>query len=159
MVKIPDLTRATLSKEEKRLLKEEERIERKIARHRAFASTLQTTSKQLIWLFSVFGVIWITCSYILAFMNKGQIAEALSSNVCTVVIGQMAMYLLTKTVENCSKYNDKLFGKSNDAALVREGVVGSTCEPVTPTESCTDVPPEPDINPDDVQNDMTDQPC
>ena len=71
-----------------------------------------STTKQLIWLFSINGILWIWCSYILAFMDKIQIAESLSSNVCTIVIGQMAMYLVTKTVENVFRYNDKLGGRS-----------------------------------------------
>lgn len=76
------------------------------------AKTLATTSKQLIWLFSVNGIAWIWCSYILAFMGRDQIAEALSSNVCTVVIGQMICYLVTKTVENVFQYNDIFHNRS-----------------------------------------------
>ena len=90
-------------------------------RKNAFAKTLQSTSKQLIWLFSINGILWIWCSYALAFMDKMQIAESLSSNVCTVVLGQMGMYLITKTLENCFKYNEGgIFGTSNQKQLDRE---------------------------------------
>lgn len=83
-----------------------------------FQKTLQTTSKQLIWLFSINGILWIWCSYLLAFMGKDQIAESLSSNVCTVVLGQMGMYLITKTMENVFKFNNGgLFGTSNEQEL------------------------------------------
>lgn len=71
----------------------------------SFAESLMNTTKQLIWLFSINGILWIWCSYILAFADKAQIAEALSSNVCTIVIGQMAMYIISKTVENVFKFN------------------------------------------------------
>lgn len=81
------------------------------------ASTLATTSKQLIWLFSVNGIAWIWCSYILAFMGKEQIAEALSSNVCSVIIGQMGCYLVTKTVENVFQYNN-IFGPKANGIIV-----------------------------------------
>ena len=101
--------------------KERKREETKRYAHDRFLRSLQTTSKQLLWLFSINGVLWIWCSYVLAFMDKAQIAEALSSNVCTVIIGQMCMYLVSKTVENVFKYND-LGGKSNIGALKNEGV-------------------------------------
>lgn len=67
--------------------------------------TLATTSKQLIWFFAINGVLWIWCSYILAFIGKEQIAESLSSTVCQVIIGTCVAYLVTSTVENVSKYN------------------------------------------------------
>lgn len=73
---------------------------------KAIASTFSTTSKQLVWMFSINGMLWIWCSYILAFLDKAVIAEQLSSNVCTVVIGQMVCYLVTSTIENSLKYND-----------------------------------------------------
>ena len=70
------------------------------------AKTLATTSKQLIWFFSINGAIWIWCSYILAFMGKDQVVESLSSTVCTVIIGTLVAYLVTSTVENVFHYND-----------------------------------------------------
>lgn len=75
----------------------------------ALAKTLATTSKQLVWVYAINSVLWIWCSYLLAFMNKYQIAETLSSTVCTIVIGQLAFYLVTSTIENIFKYND-IFG-------------------------------------------------
>lgn len=75
----------------------------------ALAKTLATTSKQLVWVYAINSVLWIWCSYLLAFMNKCQIAETLSSTVCTIVIGQLAFYLVTSTIENIFKYND-IFG-------------------------------------------------
>lgn len=70
------------------------------------AATFATTSKQLVWVYTINGIAWIWCSYILAFMGREQIAESLSSNVCSVVIGQIGFYLVTKTVENIFKYNN-----------------------------------------------------
>lgn len=72
----------------------------------ALGKTLASTSKQLVWVYTLNGIAWIWCSYILAFMDKFQIAETLSGNVCTVVIGQIGFYLVTKTFENVFKYND-----------------------------------------------------
>ena len=72
----------------------------------SLAANLMSTTKQLVWLFSINGILWIWCSYVLAFMDKVQIAESLSSNVCTVVLGKLGMYLITKTVENVFRYNN-----------------------------------------------------
>lgn len=103
-------------------------------RKNALAKTLQSTSKQLIWLFSINGILWIWCSYALAFMDKMQIAESLSSNVCTVVLGQMGMYLITKTLENCFKYNEGgIFGTSNKKQLDREVYVDTDGDGVPDT--------------------------
>jgi len=72
----------------------------------ALAKSFATTSKQLVWVYTINGIAWIWCSYILAFMGREQIAEALSSNVCSVVIGQIGFYMVTKTIENIFKYNN-----------------------------------------------------
>ena len=71
-----------------------------------------STTKKLIWLLTINGILWIWCSYALAWFDKIQIAESLSSNVCTVIIGQTLGYLITKTVENVFRYNPKLGGES-----------------------------------------------
>lgn len=73
--------------------------------------TMATTSKQLVWIFSLNAIIWIYCSYVLAFMGKEQIAESLSSNVCSVIIGELCLYLVTSTVESIFKYNEFSFSR------------------------------------------------
>lgn len=62
------------------------------------------TSKKLVWIIVISGIVWISLSYVLAFQDKIQIAESLSSNVCNVVIGTVIAYFLSKTAENISKY-------------------------------------------------------
>lgn len=69
------------------------------------AETFATTSKQIVWIFTINGVLWIWCSYILAFQGAYQIAESLSSSVCNIVIGQMGFYLVTSTISNVAKYS------------------------------------------------------
>ncbi len=44
---------------------------------------------RLLW----FGCIWITLSYVLAFIGSVQIAESLSSTVATVIISTILGYL------------------------------------------------------------------
>ena len=97
-------------------------------RKNAFSKTLQSTSKQLIWLFSINGILWIWCSYILAWFDKVQIAESLSSNVCSVIIGQTLGYFITASVKNIFRYNPKLGGQST-----YPGDTPSVSEPTDPT--------------------------
>lgn len=137
-------------------------------RKNALAKTLQSTSKQLIWLFSINGILWIWCSYALAFMDKMQIAESLSSNVCTVVLGQMGMYLITKTLENCFKYNEGgIFGTSNKKQLDREVYVdtdgdGVPDTPISEVNSTSDydtgavtVPSDDTVSVDNTEEDIS----
>ena len=73
---------------------------------------MMTTAKQIIWLLTINGILWVWCSYVLAWFDKIQIAESLSSNVCTVILGQTIGYLITKTVENVFRYNPRFGGDS-----------------------------------------------
>lgn len=130
------------TKEQKR----EIRSNRAAALSYQLAKTLQTTSKQLLWLFSINGVLWIWCSYILAFMGRDQIAESLSSNVCTIVIGQMGFYLVTKTVENVFQYND-IFAKRNLNTNSTTSVTSSPEEVITPEVVVPNVPEAPIVMP------------
>lgn len=52
------------------------------------------------------GMMW--CSYILAWFGRGDIAESLSQTIATTVIGVTIPYLVTKTIENISKYGSRL---------------------------------------------------
>ena len=72
--------------------------------------TTSSTAKQLMWFLTVNAVIWIYMSYLLAWFGKDQIAESLSTNVCTVILGGMIGYLTSSTIQNLSKYNPKLGG-------------------------------------------------
>lgn len=138
-------------KADKKLKKEQKRAKTRKNLYDALARTLITTTKQLIWWFTINGTIWIYCSYILAFMQRDQIAESLSSNVCTVIIGSLVMYVISKTVENAFKYNE-LGGKSNPDALRKDGIYYE--QPVESVEA--DPEPEPEdgaecfVNPADL---------
>ena len=86
---------------------EEEKVE-----ERSFLRFMNTTSKLVIWICIITSTVWISLSYVLAFIGREQIAESLSSNVCTVVVGQVIAYFVTKTTENIFRYNPKLGGAS-----------------------------------------------
>lgn len=67
-----------------------------------------STSKLLVWIIVINALAMMWCSYILAWFDKIAIAESLSSTVTQVIIGTALGYLLTKTVENVSKYGSRL---------------------------------------------------
>lgn len=49
-------------------------------------------------------IIMMYLSYVLAWFGKTDIAEELSKTIVTAVIGVVIPYLITKTLENISKY-------------------------------------------------------
>lgn len=57
-------------------------------------------------LYNSIGMMW--CSYILAWFGKVDIAESLSKTVASAIVGVTIPYLVTKTVENVSKYGSRL---------------------------------------------------
>ena len=63
------------------------------------------TMKRIIWVCLLNGIAWVWCSYILAWMDKVQIAESLSQVAVTEIIGVVLAYALKSAVENLSKYN------------------------------------------------------
>lgn len=63
------------------------------------------TSKKIIWVCLFNGFAWVWCSYILASLDKMQIAESLSQVAVTEIIGVVLVYCLKSAVENLSKHN------------------------------------------------------
>ncbi len=57
-----------------------------------------------VWLMAN-GTAWIWCSYLLAYMGKEEIAEALSKVVATEILGVFALYAIKALFENISKNN------------------------------------------------------
>lgn len=63
------------------------------------------TMKVIVWACVLNGFAWIWCSYILAALDKAQIAETLSTAAVTEIIGAVLAYALKSLVENLSKNN------------------------------------------------------
>lgn len=63
------------------------------------------TMKKIVGVCLANGILWIWCSYILAWMDKTQIAESLSSVAVTEIIGVVLAYAIKSAVENLSKNN------------------------------------------------------
>ena len=59
---------------------------------------MQEFSKKVVWLLMINSVIWIYLSYGLAFLNRPQIAETLSTTIVAEVIAVTLIFLLEITV-------------------------------------------------------------
>lgn len=81
--------------------KQKPKEDKDVKRLRLFDSFM----KLITFVVIMHGLTMVTFSYILAFMDKMQIAESLSQTVVTEIIGPFTVYGITKTIENISKYN------------------------------------------------------
>ena len=64
------------------------------------------TMKKVVWVCLANGFAWVWCSYILAYLDKMQIAESLSQVAVTEIIGVVLAYAIKSLVENLSKNNN-----------------------------------------------------
>ena len=65
----------------------------------------QETMKRIVWACIINGFAWVWCSYILAALDRVQIAEELSKVALTEIIVPVAVYAIKSGVENLSKNN------------------------------------------------------
>lgn len=63
------------------------------------------TMKRVLWVCVSNGFAWVWCSYILAALDKPQIAEELSKVALIEIIVPVAVYAFKSVVENLSKNN------------------------------------------------------
>lgn len=63
------------------------------------------TMKRVVWACVINGFAWVWCSYILAALDKPQIAEELSKVALAEIIVPVAVYAIKSVVENLSKNN------------------------------------------------------
>ena len=88
-----------------------------------------STAKRLMWILTINAILWIWCSYVLAWFDKTQIAESLSSNVCNVVIGTVIAFLVTQSVSAIFRYNPKFGGDSSyPTDVAARGTTNTTTE-------------------------------
>lgn len=84
------------------------------------------TMKRVVWACVLNGFAWVWCSYILAALDKPQIAEELSKVALAEIIAPVVVYAIKSAVENLSKNNhwpDKM-QPSEDSSPEDEGGVG-----------------------------------
>ena len=63
------------------------------------------TMKRFVWACVINGFAWVWCSYILAALDKPQIAESLSQVALAEIIVPVAVYAGKSAIENLSKNN------------------------------------------------------
>ena len=63
------------------------------------------TMKRVVWACVGNGFAWVWCSYILAALDKPQIAEELSKVALVEIIAPVVVYAVKSVVENLSKNN------------------------------------------------------
>lgn len=74
------------------------------------------------------GMMWM--SYILAWFDHEEIAQNLSNTVATSIVAVVIPYLITKTIENVSKYGSRLnkTTKDFDNVSLEKSVTDGTTE-------------------------------
>lgn len=90
------------------------------ASHRQEKPKMETT-KKVIWICLINGFAWVWCSYILAYLDKVQIAESLSQVAVTEIIGVVLAYCIKSAVENLSKNNHWPDKSASSTALPDSG--------------------------------------
>ncbi len=73
--------------------------------HQKLSKKRIETTKKVIWVCLINGFAWVWCSYILAYLDKVQIAESLSQVAVTEIIGVVLAYSIKSAIENLSKNN------------------------------------------------------
>ena len=94
--------RRTAERRRRRRLREQEREQTNDAEP---TPKKAETMKRFVWVCICNGFAWVWCSYILAYLDKVQIAESLSQVAVTEIIGVVLAYAAKSAVENLSKNN------------------------------------------------------
>lgn len=71
-------------------------------------------TKTILSVVLINSLLMMWCSYVLAWFDKVEIAETLSSTVADVIVGAIIGYLCSKTIENVSKYGSRLNGTAKE---------------------------------------------
>ena len=69
---------------------------------------LETYTKRLVAIIIFISIIDLQLSYILAFLDKGQIAESLSIQVCTTIIGTAVVYMIRAYFDTKAEKRDEM---------------------------------------------------
>lgn len=81
-------------------------LRRRVRELRAGRDGPQTeTMKRVLWACVLNGFAWVWCSYVLAALDKPQIAESLSQVALAEIIVPVAVYAGKSAIENLSKNN------------------------------------------------------
>lgn len=68
----------------------------------------ETYTKRLVGIITIVGLIDLQLSYVLAFMDKIQIAETLSGQICTTILGTAFIYMIRAYFDSKAEYGNKV---------------------------------------------------
>lgn len=107
------LNNKKLARRKKRKEKREEFIQK-------FKSIRGKGFKTLCWIIEIHAIICITLSYVLAFMDKMNPLEGLSSTITTEIIAPIAVLGITRMIENVFEHNQLSFSTPLDYLKKKE---------------------------------------
>jgi len=64
----------------------------------------RSTTKKIVWTVLIFGLVWTSSSYVLAFLGREQIAAELSERAVECIVGTVLAYCVKSLAENLHKY-------------------------------------------------------
>jgi len=85
------------------------------------------TSKKIVAFCLINGVLWVWCSYLLAYLGRYEIAEGLSKVALTQIIATVLIYNLKALFENLAKNNDWL-DKTDATSYKKKFKRGQDCD-------------------------------
>ncbi|MBQ2829493.1 MAG: hypothetical protein IJF15_00510 [Oscillospiraceae bacterium] len=69
------------------------------------------TTKRIVWFCLANGAAWVWCSYLLAYLGRGEIAESLSKAAVTEIIGVVLVYCAKALFEKRAAFGGALTGQ------------------------------------------------
>lgn len=69
---------------------------------------LDSYTKIIVLIILVNAIAWVWCSYILAYLGRYEIAEALSQTAITTILGTIISYCTKSVIENVNKHGINL---------------------------------------------------
>lgn len=82
-------------------------------RQKSYKKWLQTFTKKAVTIILTVSLVDLQLSYVLAFMGKEQIAESLSSEIATVIIGVMVGYFMKALFETFFEKREERLNRSS----------------------------------------------
>lgn len=64
----------------------------------------KTTTHKIVWLCLINGILWVWCSYVLAWFGKTEIAQELSVAAVTEIVGVVLVYCTKALFEKTKKF-------------------------------------------------------
>ena len=80
--------------------------------------TLDSFTKRIVIILLINAILWVWCSYGLAYMGRYEIAESLSERAITTILGTIITYCTKSAIENVNKYGINFKRKKEESTLL-----------------------------------------